>query len=169
MKQPAMTLPLIAALALPLAACMPQPQQVRYEQPVRAFTLERSVTIPANQARVIFQHGRPMRGKNLFEWHCELEIDTVSDAPQRIEADTFRITSASSRVVRDELSGMPVMPFGLLACGERYYETHFRLHSATQPGVRKMLCRNGYNFCSNEDFITRQEMKEVFGSWVTVK
>ena len=53
MKQPAMTLPLIAALALPLAACMPQPQQVRYEQPVRAFTLERSVTIPANQARVI--------------------------------------------------------------------------------------------------------------------
>jgi hypothetical protein len=159
--------PAITIAVLLLTACASQ--GVRHEQAVSAFTLNRNVTIPANQARVIFQHGKASRGKNLFDWHCELEIDTVSASPQRVLADTFIVTGAYSRIVRDEQSGMPLMPFGAFTCGERYYETHFRLHSDKQPGVRKMLCRNGYHFCSNEDFITREEMKEVFGNWVTVR
>jgi hypothetical protein len=136
---------------------------------VQAFVLNRNVTIPANQARVIFQHGKTMRGKNLLDWHCELEISTVSESPQRVMADTFRVTSENSRVVRDEQTGMPLMSFGGLACGEHYYETHYRLRSDKQPGVRKMICRNGYHFCSDDDFINRGDMREVFGNWVSVK
>lgn len=162
-----LSFPVVAACTLVLTACVPQ--QVRDEQSVRAFELNRNVTIPAGQARVIFQHGKTMRGKNLFEWHCELEIDSVSESPQRVMADSFLVTSESSRVVRDELTGAPAL-FGVgLDCGERYYETHYRLQPGKQPGVRKMICRNGYHFCANEEFIGRNEMKEVFGSWVTVR
>lgn len=157
----------ITVAALLLTACAPV--GVRHEQAVSAFTLNRDVIIPANQARVIFQHGKARRGKNLFDWHCELEIDTVSASPQRVQADTLIVTGAYSRIVRDEQSGMPLMTFGVLDCGERYYESHYRLHSDRQPGVRKMLCRNGYHFCGNGGFITREEMKEVFGTRVTVR
>ena len=136
---------------------------------IRAFELQRDVMVPANQARVIFQHGRAKPARNLFEWHCELEINTVSESPQRVLADTFKVTSANARIVRDEQSGMPAMPFGAIDCGDRFYETHYRLDSTRQPGVRKMICRNGYTFCSGGKFAGRNEMREIFGDWITVR
>ena len=167
MKQNTLSLALVAGISI-LTACSP-PERRPVPGGIQAFELHRDVMVPANQARVIFQHGRTKAGKNLFDWHCELEIDTVSESPQRVLADTFTVTSASARIVRDELSGMPAMPFGALDCGDRFYESHYRLQSARQPGVRKMICRNGYTFCSGGMFAGRNEMREIFGDWITVR
>ena len=159
---------IIATGMLLLAACA-APERTPVTGGVSTFELRRDVMVPANQARVIFQHGRPMSGKNLFDWHCELEISTVSESPQRVSADSFLVTAASARIVRDELSGMPAMPFGVLDCGDRFYETHYRLRSTRQPGVRKMICRNGYTFCSGGRFAGPHEMREIFGDWIVVR
>ncbi len=167
MKQKILSLVVITGL-LSLTACSP-PERREVTEGIQAFELHRDVMVPANQARLIFQYGRPKPGKNLFDWHCELEINTVSESPQRLLADSFRVTSASARIVRDELSGMPAMPFGVIDCGDRFYETHYRLHSSRQPGVRKMICRNGYTFCSVGKFAGRYEMQAIFGEWISVR
>ncbi len=167
MKQKILSLVVITGL-LTLTACN-SPERRQAPGGIQAFELHRDVMVPANQARIVFQHGRAKPGKNLFDWHCELEISTVSESPQRVLADTFRVTSASYRIVRDELSGMPAMPFGAIDCGDRFYETHYRLHSSRQPGVRKMICRNGYTFCSGGQFAGRYEMQEIFGDWISVR
>ncbi|MEJ2316984.1 MAG: hypothetical protein P8Y83_08510 [Gammaproteobacteria bacterium] len=161
------SLVLITGLLI-LASCS-APERGPVTGGIQAFELQRDVMVPANQARVIFQHGRAKPARNLFDWHCELEINTVSESPQRVLADTFTVTSANARIVRDEQSGMPAMPFGAIDCGDRFYETHYRLHSNRQPGVRKMICRNGYTFCSGGKFAGRNEMREIFGEWITVR
>ena len=167
MKQKVLSLVLFTGM-LSLTACG-VPERRPVAGGIQAFELHRDVVVPANQARIIFQHGRPKAGKNLFDWHCELEINTVSESSQRVLADTFSVTSASARIVRDELSGMPAMPFGVIDCGDRFYETHYRLHSSRQPGVRKMICRNGYTFCSGGKFAGRYEMQAIFGEWISVR
>jgi len=166
-KQKVLSL-VLATGVLTLSACK-APERRPVTGGIQAFELRRDVMVPANQARVIFQHGRAQPGKNLFDWHCELEINTVSESPQRILADTFTVSSANARIVRDELSGMPAMPFGAIDCGDRFYETRYRLESTRQPGVRQMICRNGYTFCSVGKFAGRNEMREIFGEWVTVR
>ena len=167
MEQQVLSIVFISGLLI-LTACN-APERRPVAGGIQAFELHRDVMVPANQARVIFQHGRPKAGKNLFDWHCELEINTVSESPQPVLADTFSVTSANARIVRDELSGMPAMPFGVIDCGDRFYETHYRLHSNRQPGVRKMICRNGYTFCTVGKFAGRYEMREIFGEWITVR
>ena len=119
MKQKRISLVLITGILI-LAGCN-APQRGNTTGGIQAFELHRDVMVPANQARVIFQHGRPKPGKNLFDWHCELEINTVSESPQRVLADTFTVTSANARIVRDELSGMPAMPCGAIDCGDHLY------------------------------------------------
>jgi hypothetical protein len=167
MKQKLISLVLITGILI-LTGCS-APQRGTATGGIQAFELHRDVMVPANQARVIFQHGRAKPAKNLFDWHCELEINTVSESPQRVLADTFVVTSANARIVRDELSGMPAMPFGAIDCGDRFYETHYRLQSTRQPVVRKMICRNGYTFCSGGKFAGRNEMREIFGDWISVR
>ena len=142
------------------------------QQPPASLTLEfeltRPLQIPANSAHTNFENGRTSAGRNLFAKHCEFEINTVRETPQTVLPDTFRVSRAMRRVVGDEQTGMPRFPFGFFGCTEQYYETHFWLSSQQQPGVRKLICREGFNFCDGRH-MTLGEIQQVLGTQIVIK
>jgi hypothetical protein len=137
--------------------------------PVNQLVLTKTISIPPRNAHVTFQEGKPQNGRDLFSWHCDLEISTVNESAQSVLPDSFVIQRSLNRLVSDEQSGMPVMSVGNHFCGERYYETHYWLSSTKQPGVRKMTCRIGYNFCENGDYINREQLHAVLGDWFNMQ
>ncbi|MEN8213962.1 MAG: hypothetical protein ABFR19_06330 [Pseudomonadota bacterium] len=139
----------------------------RYNQGISSITLKTAITIPRNNAHLTFQHGKGSTGANLFETHCEFQVNLVSKRPQTVHPGRFTVTRANQRVVSDELSGA----FGnIFNCNEpRFYEVHLWLSDPQQPNVRKMICRNGYPYCGTVEFPNRTTISEALGHRFTVE
>ena len=134
---------------------------LRFSQGISSFTLKTPITIPRNNAHLTFQHGRGSTGANLFETHCEFQVNRVSTEPQTVNPGRFTVIRANQRVVSDELSGSF---FNILNCSEsRFYEVHMWLKDPQQPNVRKMICRNGYPYCGTVEFPNIRTISEALG------
>ena len=141
--------------------------EIRFSQGISSITLKKPITIPRNNAHLTFQHGRGSTGANLFETHCEFQVNRVSVKPQIVNPGRFNVTRATQRVVSDELSGSF---FNVLDCSEsRFYEVHLWLRDPQQPNVRKMICRNGYPYCGRVEFPNRTTISEALGSRFSVE
>lgn len=140
---------------------------IRFSQGISSFTLKTPITIPRNNAHLTFQHGRGSTGANLYETHCEFQVNRVSTDPQTVNPGRFTVTRANQRVVSDELSGDF---FNILNCEEsRFYELHLWLKDPQQPNVRKMICRNGYAYCGTVEFPNIRSISEALGSRFSIE
>ncbi|MEZ5542082.1 MAG: hypothetical protein R3F42_08565 [Pseudomonadota bacterium] len=90
------------------------------------LVLNRPLTIPANSAHVMLQHGIALPGANSTEVACRFSVRELG--PRTIQPDTFLITGYSSQ---QEWEHYPHT--------KRYYKT-IRLRSERQPGVLPLVC-----------------------------
>jgi len=122
------------------------------------------VVIPAGRARALYQNGKQVARVDLYNPHCEIEIDTVDERPQRLHADSFYVTRRMLRVVSDEQSAMPASILSPLNCSEdNYYESLFWLASERQQDIRMLLCRNWSMSCDLGRHLTLAEILNVLG------
>lgn len=134
---------------------------------ISSITLKTPITIPRNYAHLTFQHGKGAPGANLFETHCEFQVNRVSTSPQTVNPGRFIVTRSNQRVVSDELSGSF---FDVFNCSEsRFYEVHMWLSDPQQPNVRKMLCRNGYPYCGTVEFPNIRTISEALGARFSIE
>jgi hypothetical protein len=109
--------------------------------PPSELVLRRDLEVPAQRARAVFQGGAQVGSADRYELHCELEIATLADAPQRLPAGRFAVTRVTRRAVADPDTGTPPR-LDLFADQDVFYETHLWLSGARAPAVRKLVCRN---------------------------
>jgi hypothetical protein len=153
-------------LLLGLVGCAAPPQDAGSVGDLQ-WVLLQDLTIPAGRARAVFQDGRQVGSVDRYRPHCELEISTVSEEPQRLAADRLFVQRRDRRIVSDENAAIPAFGFGFATpwgCTEdNFYETLFWLRAEQQPGVRRLLCRDWYRSCDAGRHLTLDEILQVLG------
>ncbi len=146
-----------------MAACVP----VGTPPPVDDWhwVLGQQLTIPAGRARTWFQDGRQVARVDRYRPHCELEIATVSEQPQQVRPDRLHVQRRERRIVLDEDAAIPTIGFAWpFDCNrDHFYETLFWLRAESQPGVRRLLCRDWFRSCDPGRQLSLDEMLRVLG------
>lgn len=163
----------IALTLLLLAGCAGEPS---VGGDAGRLALLTTLTIPPESATVRLQYGRPVTRNAVQERDpfCVFEIDTVSDSPQSVHPDTFRVTRISHSIssIADAFAlAQPALMKVSLNNDDRpthiYYKTLFHLHSARQPGVRLLTCMSNQNQPGIAPFmrhLTAAEIREALGA-----
>lgn len=142
--------------------------------------ITQSIEVAPNSARAFLQDGGviPYARLNLYNVNCEIEINTVSEARQTIEAGVFDVIATSvdeSPIVKNLWMKKPVQVASLnYAWGsdspvdiKRYY--HFKL-SAQNPDsnseVRAVICRGVQDTPYNAKLPTFQEIRIASGPYL---
>jgi len=161
-------------ILLLLAGCAGAPSQ---DVDRGRLVLLTALTIPPESATVRLQYGKPVARNAVREYDpfCVFEIDTVSDSPQTVHPDTFRVTRISETVdsIADAAAALPypaaikVSLFDDHRPSHIYYKTGFWLHSEKQAGVRMLTCMSNQNMPGVYPFmrhLTLQEMRAALGA-----
>jgi hypothetical protein len=90
------------------------------------LVLNRALTIPAQRAHIMLQHGTAAGAASEFEVACRFEVRDLG--PRIIQPDTFLITGYGSQ---QEWENYPHT--------KRFYKT-IRLSSTHQTGIMPMVC-----------------------------
>ncbi len=163
----------LIALALLLAGCAGAP--VNGIEPGRLVLLT-AQTIPPESATLRLQYGKPVARNAVQEYDpfCVFEINTVSDSPQTVHPDTFRVTKIGHSISTIADASSPPFPAPIkvgLSNDQRpthiYYKTLFWLHSEQQPKVRLLTCMSNQNLPGVYPFmrhLTLQEIREALGA-----
>jgi len=119
------------AIALVLAGCQSMATNDRNSiwfkmPPGSELVLNRELTIPAQQAHIMLQHGKPLQAANSLDVACRFEIRDLG--PRVIQPETFLITGYSNQQMWENY------PHTM-----RYYKT-LRLKSERLPGIMPMVC-----------------------------
>lgn len=143
------------------------------------LVLNQALEIPANWATARLQYGRLVAFGSVQEQdpYCVFEINTVRQAPQRVEPDTFNVI----RVERQITSIAAVSPSLFFLIGNAYadtdrpsqmfYKTIFKLRSERQPGVLQMACQSDQYAAgvSIPQHLTVPEIRQALGSMFTLE
>lgn len=133
-------------------------------------------TIPPESATLRLQYGKPVARNAIQEYDpfCVFEVNTVSDSPQTVRPDTFRVTRIGHAI--DTIAGASGLPYPApikvgLSNSQRpthiYYKTLFWLRSEQQPGVRLLTCMSNQNLPGVYPFmrhLSPQEIREALGA-----
>ena len=140
--------------------------------------LDRPLTIPAESATVRLQYGHvvPRNGVQEQDPFCVVELNTVSDAPQTLQAGRFevlRVTrSISTLLARVAPATLMKAQFVNDDDGEPsflYYLTTFHLRDATQPNLRSLTCAWNQMAPGNRSLmrhLTLDEIRGALGDWL---
>lgn len=115
--------------------------------PPFAVTAPQPILIPAQRAHTAFQGGRQVGGVNRFEPWCELEIRTVSDQPQRVEAGRFAVRRLTQAFIRDYNTRAPALIGGLSCSDLVFQETTWWLEPQPGSPVTWLRCLAPYTHC----------------------
>jgi hypothetical protein len=133
------------------------------------LTLLAPLAIPAASATLRLQYGKPVARDAVQEQDpfCVFEINTVSDGPQTVRPDSFRITRHSHAISSIAEAALPWPALTRVAWFDDdrpthiYYKTLFRLESATQPGVRLLTCMSNQNLPGLYPFMRHLGLEEI--------
>jgi len=143
------------AITLFLAGCqtaaMKDVESFAYRIPSGSrLLLKQDLNIPAGNAHVKFQRGKPVGGVDEYTVNCEFRVRNLG--PQSVHPDTFVITDASDG---RELISRPYIV--------RFYKV-LRLKSEQQPDVARLTCQQW-----NEPLMGRNisvpQMREALGEY----
>lgn len=176
-----LTLPvtvLVTVLATGLLAACASPPETPSAAPAATLTLHTPLRIPAEAATVRLQEGHPVARQAVREHDpfCIFEIDSVSEAPQTVMPDTFRIVRIAQTIDTLAQAGgaAQAVKAGLFDDVRPtfiYYKTLFRLRSDTQPGVRLLTCLSNQNLPGVYPFmrhLTLEEIRAALGTQFTL-
>ena len=153
-------------LLVALAGCAsPPPATIN----IGRLSLLAPLVIPSASATVRLQYGNPVARNGVQEQDpfCVFEINTVSDGPQTVKPDTFRITRYSHAIssIADAALPWPVATRVALFDDDGpthiYYQTLLRLESALQPGVRQLTCMSNQNLPGVYPFMRHLTLDEI--------
>lgn len=140
------------------------------------FELLKEVTVRSGRTRIYLQGGAVVFGVNEFLPHCQLEVNTLKDAPRAIVPDTFtltRVTTRTDQVVQAAplrlaaLESFRTTHFYERGSGEirRMYTYVFFLHSDRQPDVRALTCGGAFDTPGLAERPTLGEIADSLGSY----
>ena len=145
------------------------------------LVLHRELTIPPGTAHVYMQRGQVVRGRNLYDTSCGVEVTDVRDALQTVRPDRFAIVRAGAGM-DEHLTAAPrhlaalgigVRMGGLLAAEDNgtpmvMYVIVMRLKSEDQPNVLNLTCRSAMDFPAYVDRLSLQQMQAALGPIATL-
>ena len=146
-------------IALTLAGCQSMTTDDRNSvwfrmPPGAVLVLNRELTIPAQRAHIMLQHGRAHLVASSFEVACRFEVRDLG--PRMIQPDTFLITSYSGQ---QEWENYPHT--------RRYYKT-IRLQSEHQADILPMVCEYFTEPLLGRA-ITQAEIEEALGDYFSFR
>jgi len=149
----------IMALGIMLAGCQSMasddPGSFWFRMPPGTqLVLNRALTIPAQRAHVMLQHGMVLNAASEFEVACRFEVKDLG--PRTVQPDTFLVTGYSGQ---EEWENYPHT--------KRYYKT-IRLESGHQPGIMPMVCEY-YDYPIRGRPVTLSQIEEALGDYFSFK
>ena len=145
------------------------------ELSAKTLVLHKDIRIPPRQAHAVFQGGAFSYGSGEYAPQCQLEVRTVRETAQTVQAGVFEITSVRGithyvqRPRRIQLAAMG--DFQMLAddSGEWIMLAyHFSLYSEQQPDVIRLICGGAYNFPFHARYPSEQEIRQSLGDSATL-
>jgi hypothetical protein len=118
------------------------------------LVLHRELTIPAQRAHIMLQHGKPYQAASSFEVACRFEVKDLG--PRTIQPDTFLITGFSTQEMWENYPHT-----------KRYYKV-IRLESKQQPGIMPMVCEY-YDYPIRGRPVTLSQIQEALGDYFSFK
>lgn len=127
------------------------------------------ITIPAQRAHTAFQGGRPVSGINRFEPWCELEIRTVSERPQGVEAGRFAVRRVTQAFIRDYNTRAPAL-LGVIGCSDVVFqETTWWLEPRPGAPVTWLRCLAPYTHCRFGPPLSLDQTQAVLGPGLRIE
>ncbi|MFW2372949.1 MAG: hypothetical protein ACN4GM_07490 [Gammaproteobacteria bacterium] len=167
-----MMLRLMICLNLLLTACSNTPvtdeNSSLYVLPVGStLELHQSLSIRPHRARTFIQYGQIIEEKSIDRYYpyCEFEISTLSDEPQTIKPDQFKIYKVNdndhevnryfmyANITLSDSGGPGILGFA----------TEFYLRSDIQPQVRKLICLH-WDEPSQGKYLKLPEIRKTLGN-----
>jgi len=130
--------------------------------------LTRPLTIPAGRAHATFQGGGQVGGVNRYSPWCELEIDTVSPRPQRVEPIRISIDRVGDAFIKDYNTRMPALIGGLSCSDLVFQETTWWAAPESYP-VLYLRCYAPYTNCIFGPPLSPGEMQGVVGPGLDIR
>lgn len=118
------------------------------------LVLNRPLTIPAQRAHIMLQHGKPSQAASEFEVACRFEVKDLG--PRTIQPDTFLITGYNTQ---EDWENYP---------HTKRYSKIIRLESRQQPGIMPMVCEY-YDYPIRGRPVTLTQIKEALGDYLSFK
>jgi len=167
---------LLVLIMMSLSACATGPVPVSspyFRIPAGSkLVLKQELTIPPNAGRVYIQYGKVVTPKEKDDWHahCWFLSWNVLDQAQIIKPDTFTITQSQQleEVVQLETPKQFAairVGFGMHQDGgpmALVYSTEMRIHSDTQPEIRRFICSHWENPV-RANHLTVADMQKTLG------
>lgn len=149
----------IMTLGLLLTACQSvatnDPGSVWFRIPPGSeLVLNRPLSIPAQRAHVMLQHGTAAGAASEFEVACRFEVRDLG--PRVIQPDSFLITGYGSQ---QEWENYPHT--------RRFYKT-FRLKSKHQSGIMPMVCEY-FDWPLFGRPVTQAQIEEALGDYFSFR
>jgi hypothetical protein len=118
------------------------------------LVLNRALTIPAQRAHIMLQHGKPSQAASQFDVACRFEVKELG--PRTIQPDTFLVTGYSTQ---ERWENYPNT--------KRYYKV-IRLESKQQPGIMTMVCEY-YDYPIRGRPVTLVQIQEALGDYFSFR
>jgi hypothetical protein len=149
----------VMAMGLVLAGCQSMATDDRnsawFRMPPGAeLVLNRALTIPAQRAHIMLQHGTAAVAASEYEVACRFEVRDLG--PRIIQPDTFLITGYSSQ---QEWENYPHT--------KRFYKT-IRLQSKQPSGVMPMVCEY-FDWPLHGRPVTQAQIEEALGDYFSFR
>jgi hypothetical protein len=149
----------VMAMGLMLAGCQSMAtgdrSSIWFRMPPGAeLVLNRPLTIPAQRAHIMLQHGTVVGAASESEVACRFEVRDLG--PRIIQPDTFLITGYSSQ---QEWENYPHT--------RRFYKT-LRLKSQHQSGIMPMVCEY-YDWPMLGRPVTQAGIEEALGDYFSFR
>ena len=122
--------------------------------PGSKLVLNRELTIPAQRAHIMLQHGEPHTASSSYEVACRFEVRDLG--PRIIQPGTFLITGYGNQ--REWENHPHTM---------RYYKT-IRLQSEHQPGILPMVCEY-FDWPLYGRPVTQAQVEEALGEYFSFR
>ena len=147
----------------------------KFDLPATAvLKLNKELIIPPDKARVYFQGGRQVGFSEIDHYlpNCDFEIKTLSDKPQTIMPDEFRILREVDEVVSDAgSSGVYALLLAGLMFGDTRlveYTSRWYLQSLRQPDVYRLNCLQ-WGESNDPEFPSVADIRATLGDVFTLE
>jgi hypothetical protein len=137
-------------------------------EPVAVLELTRQVTIPAGRARAVFRGGRQVSAANDLEPYCELEINTVSEQPQRAIPGAYRVKRVRIALLKDPVTRVPALISGWSCADPVFRETVWLLGKVNEGNLHSLRCIRPLYHCQMAPPLTVGDAERLTGGVIRV-
>ncbi len=131
--------------------------------------LTEPLTIPAGRAHATFQGGRLVGGVNRYSPWCEMEIQTVSEEPQRVEPVSIMVERVGQAFIKDYNTRMPALLGGLSCSDLVFQETTWWMEPESGSPVLYLRCFAPYTNCIFGPPLSPEQIQDVVGPRLDIR